>query len=84
MSKIKEEKKEKFDVKIFKENFLKGEMYHGILVDPKEINKIKNAEKTILFKFFYHQNKLFLFYMIIQIYIIVLMKIKKYLKLIKN
>ena len=59
MSKIKEEKKEKFDIKAFKENFLKGEMYHGILVDPKEINKIKNAEKTILFKFFYHQNKLF-------------------------
>ena len=31
MSKIKEEKKEKFDIKTFKENFLKGEMYHGSL-----------------------------------------------------
>ena len=62
MSKSKEEKKDikqKFDIKAFKENFLKGEIYHGILVDQKEINKIKSIEKTILFKFFYHQNKLF-------------------------
>ena len=62
MCKNKEEKKEtksKFDIKAFKDNFLKGEMYHGILVDPKEINKINSKEKTILFKFFYHQNKLF-------------------------
>lgn len=62
MSKNKEDKKEiktKFDKKTFKENFVKGEMYHGILIDPKEINKIKSTEKTILFKFFYHQNKLF-------------------------
>ena len=51
--------KSKFDKKSFKENFIKGEMYHGILIDPKEINKIKSTEKTILFKFFYHQNKLF-------------------------
>ena len=60
---LKEEKekeiKPKFDKKSFKENFIKGEMYHGILIDPKEINKIKSTEKTILFKFFYHQNKLF-------------------------
>ena len=60
---LKEEKekeiKSKFDKKSFKENFIKGEMYHGILIDPKEINKIKSTEKTILFKFFYHQNKLF-------------------------
>ena len=62
MCKNKEEKKEakeKFEKKIFKENFLKGEMYHGTLIDPKEINKIKSSEKTVLFKFFYHQNKLF-------------------------
>ena len=60
---LKEEKekeiKPKFDKKSFKENFIKGEMYHGILINPKEINKIKSTEKTILFKFFYHQNKLF-------------------------
>ena len=62
MSKTKEERKEikqKFDKKVFKENFLKGDMYHGILIDPKEINRIKSTEKTILFKFFYQQNKLF-------------------------
>lgn len=62
MCKNKEDKKEvkpKFDKKSFKENFIRGEMYHGILIDPKEINKIKSIEKTILFKFFYHQNKLF-------------------------
>ena len=59
MSKVKEEKevKQKFDKKTFKENFIKGEMFHGLLIDPKEINKIKSTEKTILFKFFYHQNK---------------------------
>ena len=62
MSKIKEGKKDikqKFDKKSFKENFLKGDIYHGILIDSKEINKIKSVEKTILFKFFYYQNKLF-------------------------
>ena len=60
MSKTKEKEKEpKFDTKNFKENFLKGEMYHGILVNQKEINKIKSSEKTVLFKFFYFQNKLY-------------------------
>ena len=62
MCKYKEDKKEskqKFDKKNFKENFIKGDMYHGILIDPKEINKINSTEKTVLFKFFYHQNKLF-------------------------
>lgn len=59
MSKHKEEQTVKFDKKMFKENFLKGEIYHGILINSKEINKIKTIEKTILFKFFYHQNKLF-------------------------
>ena len=64
MSKSKEEKKEikqkqKFEIKTFKEYFLKGDIYNVILVDPKEINKIKSTEKTILFKLFYHQNKLF-------------------------
>ena len=60
MSKIKEKEKEpKFDLKQFKENFIKGEMYHGILVNQKEINKIKSLEKTVLFKFFYFQNKLY-------------------------
>jgi hypothetical protein len=49
----------KFDKKSFRDNFIKGEMYHGILINPKEINKIKSTEKTVLFKFFYHQNKLF-------------------------
>ena len=44
---------------MFKENFLKGEIYHGILINSKEINKIKTTEKTILFKFFYNKNKLF-------------------------
>ena len=34
-------------------------MYHGILVNQKEINKIKSQEKTVLFKFFYFQNKLY-------------------------
>ena len=55
----KNESKNKFDKKAFKDNFIKGEMYHGILINPKEINKIKSTEKTVLFKFFYHQNKLF-------------------------
>ena len=61
MCKGKEEKevKQKFDKKTFKDNFIKGEIYHGILINPKEINKINSTEKTILFKFFYHQNKLF-------------------------
>jgi hypothetical protein len=62
MRKDKEEKNEikpKFDKKAFKDNFVRGEMYHGILIDQKEINKIKSGEKTILFKFFYYQNKLF-------------------------
>ena len=60
MSKNKENENEpKFDLKNFKENFIKGEMYHGILVNQKEINKIKSAEKTVLFKFFYFQNKLY-------------------------
>lgn len=77
MSKSKEEQNIKFDKKMFKENFLKGEIYHGILINSKEINKIKTTEKTILFKFFYHQNKLFLFYMIIQIYFTLYLKIKK-------
>jgi hypothetical protein len=60
MSKNKEAStKIKFDKKSFRDNFIKGEMYHGILINPKEINKIKSTEKTVLFKFFYHQNKLF-------------------------
>ena len=49
----------KFDKKAFRENFIKGEIFHGILINSKEINKIKSTEKTILFKFFYHQNKLY-------------------------
>ena len=49
----------KFDKKTFRENFIKGDIYHGILINSKEISKIKSIEKTILFKFFYHQNKLF-------------------------
>ena len=70
MSKTKEKEKEpKFDTKNFKENFLKGEMYHGILVNQKEINKIKSSEKTVLFKFFYFQNKLyFILYDYVDIY----------------
>ena len=62
MNKCKEESnesKQKFDKKAFKENFIKGEMYHGILIDTKDINKIKTVEKTILFKFFYYQKQLF-------------------------
>lgn len=50
---------EKFDIKNFKENFLPGELFHGILIDQKEINKINTTEKTILFKFYYIQNKLY-------------------------
>ena len=53
------ENEPKLDLKKFKENFVKGEMYHGILVNQKEINKIKSSEKTVLFKFFYFQNKLY-------------------------
>ena len=60
MSKTKDNEIEpKFDLKIFKENFIKGEMFHGILVNKKEINKIKSSEKTVLFKFFYFENKLY-------------------------
>jgi hypothetical protein len=60
MSKNKENENEpKFDLKKFKEYFVKGEMYHGILVNQKEINKINSSEKTVLFKFFYFQNKLY-------------------------
>ena len=57
MNKNKEESK--FDKKLFKDNFLKGEIYHGILINTKELNIIKSTEKTILFKYFYNQNKLF-------------------------
>ena len=62
MCKSQEEQKDisfKFDKKTFRENFIKGDIYHGILINSKEISKIKSIEKTILFKFFYHQNKLF-------------------------
>ena len=63
------ENEPKFDIKNFKESFIKGEMYHGILVNQKEINKIKSAEKTVLFKFFYFQNKLyFILYDYLDIY----------------
>ena len=70
MSKTKDKENEpKFDLKRFKENFIKGEMYHGILVNQKEINKIKSQEKTVLFKFFYFQNKLyFILYDYLDIY----------------
>ena len=70
MSKTNIKKNEpKFDIKNFKESFIKGEMYHGILVNQKEINKIKSAEKTVLFKFFYFQNKLyFILYDYLDIY----------------
>jgi hypothetical protein len=38
MSKNKEaSSKIKFDKKSFRDNFIKGEMYHGILINPKEI-----------------------------------------------
>ena len=60
MSKTKEKEIEpKYDLKKLKDSFIKGEMYHGILVNQKEINKIKSSEKTVLFKFFYFQNKLY-------------------------
>ena len=70
MSKIKEKENEpKIDIKKFKENFIKGEMYHGVLVNQKDINKIKSTEKTVLFKFFYFQNKLyFILYDYLDIY----------------
>ena len=87
MSKIKEDKKEiknKFEIKAFKENFLKGEMYHGILANPKEINKLNILKRQYYLNFFIIKINYFLFYMIIQVYIIVLVKIKKYSKLIKN
>ena len=59
MSKNKKEEIKKFDKKNFKENFLRGELFHGTLVDQKEVNKINTVEKTVLFKFFYSQNKLY-------------------------
>jgi len=70
MSKTKEKEIEpKYDLKKLKDSFIKGEMYHGILVNQKEINKIKSSEKTVLFKFFYFQNKLyFILYDYIDIY----------------
>ena len=70
MSKTKEKEIEpKYDLKKLKDSFIKGEMYHGILVNQKEINKIKSSEKTVLFKFFYFQNKLyFILYDYVDIY----------------
>ena len=78
MSKTKEKESEpKYDLRNLRDSFIKGEMYHGILVNQKEINKIKSSEKTVLFKFFYFQNKLYiLFYMIMLIYTSVSQKIK--------
>ena len=50
MSKIKEKENEpKIDIKKFKENFIKGEMYHGLLINQKDINKIKSTEKNSSF-----------------------------------
>ena len=70
MSKTKEKEiEQKYDLKKLKDSFIKGEMYHGILVNQKEINKIKSSEKTVLFKFFYFQNKLyFILYDYVDIY----------------
>ena len=70
MSKPKEKESEpKYDLRNLRDSFIKGEMYHGILVNQKEINKIKSSEKTVLFKFFYFQNKLyFILYDYIDIY----------------
>ena len=59
MSKSQKGELKKFDKKNFKENFLRGELFHGTLVDQKEVNKINTFEKTVLFKFFYWQNKLY-------------------------
>ena len=70
MSKTKEKEIEpKYDLRNLRDSFIKGEMYHGILVNQKEINKIKSSEKTVLFKFFYFQNKLyFILYDYVDIY----------------
>ena len=70
MSKTKEKESEpKYDLRNLRDSFIKGEMYHGILVNQKEINKIKSSEKTVLFKFFYFQNKLyFILYDYLDIY----------------
>jgi len=70
MSKTKEKEREpKYDLRNLRDSFIKGEMYHGILVNQKEINKIKSSEKTVLFKFFYFQNKLyFILYDYVDIY----------------
>ena len=70
MSKTKEKESEpKYDLRKLRDSFIKGEMYHGILVNQKEINKIKSSEKTVLFKFFYFQNKLyFILYDYVDIY----------------
>ena len=70
MSKTKEKESEpKYDLRNLRDSFIKGEMYHGILVNQKEINKIKSSEKTELFKFFYFQNKLyFILYDYVDIY----------------
>ena len=70
MSKTKEKESEpKYDLRNLRDSFIKGEMYHGILVNQKEINKIKSSEKTVLFKFFYFQNKLyFILYDYVDIY----------------
>ena len=70
MSKTKEKENEpKYDLRNLRDSFIKGEMYHGILVNQKEINKIKSSEKTVLFKFFYFQNKLyFILYDYVDIY----------------
>ena len=79
MCKSQEEQKDisfKFDKKTFKENFIKGDIYHGILINSKEISKIKSIELYYLNSFIIKINY-FLLYMIMQIYIIILLKIKK-------
>ena len=52
MSKSQKGEVKKFDKKNFKENFLRGELFHGILVDQKEVNKINTFEKTVYLNFF--------------------------------
>lgn len=59
MEKKVEESKNIYDKKKFKENFIKGEIFHGILINQKGENKIIINDKSVLFKFFYYQNNFY-------------------------
>lgn len=65
----------KFDFQWFKENFCKGEIYHGLLLNQKEQKKSLLQGKSVLYKYFYNVDKLyFILYDYLDIYFCVMTK----------